>query len=138
MSSSVDALADISEVVMKFTAQYHPEAHHRLANEGLAPVLHACVPVCGGLFMVVVGCVGFGRQATEGSSFCTTSTRTSKMPSPCFIPRTSSSVISVHRTSWSSLADQARTPDVAVCSSTLTGLGLMVSGDPLLLWIKAC
>jgi hypothetical protein len=40
--------------VVKFTAQYHPEAHHLLAAEGLAPVLHACVPVCGGLFMVVM------------------------------------------------------------------------------------
>ena len=54
MSSSVDALADTVEVVVKFTARYHPEAHRLLATEGLAPVLHACVPVCGGLFMVVM------------------------------------------------------------------------------------
>src|SRR5258707_7290366 len=48
MSSSVDALADTSEVVVKFTAQYHPKAHCLLAKVGLAPALHACVPVCGG------------------------------------------------------------------------------------------
>ncbi len=54
MSSSVDALADTSEVVVKFTAQYHPKAHCLLAKAGLAPALHACVPVCGGLFMVVM------------------------------------------------------------------------------------
>jgi len=54
ISSSEDALADTSEVVVKFTAQYHPEAHRLLATEGLAPVLHACVPVCGSLFMVVM------------------------------------------------------------------------------------
>jgi hypothetical protein len=42
------------EVVVKFTAQYHPETHRRLADKGFAPVLHACVPVCGGLFMVVM------------------------------------------------------------------------------------
>ncbi len=54
MSSSVDALADTSEVVVKFTAQYHPEAHRVLANKKLAPVLHACVPVCGGMLMVVM------------------------------------------------------------------------------------
>jgi hypothetical protein len=53
-SSSVEALADRFKVVVKFTARYHPEAHRLLANEGLAPVLHACVPVCGGLFMVVM------------------------------------------------------------------------------------
>jgi hypothetical protein len=54
MSSSVDASADTSEVVVKFTAQYHPEAHRLLASKGLAPEMHACVPVCGGLFMVVM------------------------------------------------------------------------------------
>ena len=54
MSSSVDALADTFEVVVKFTAQYHPEAHRLLATEGLAPKLHACLPVCGDLFMVVM------------------------------------------------------------------------------------
>jgi hypothetical protein len=54
MPSSVDALADTSEVVVKFTARYNPQAHHLLATEGLAPMLHACVPVCGDLFMVVM------------------------------------------------------------------------------------
>jgi len=54
MSLSVDALISISEVVVKFTAQYRPEAHRLLATKGLVPVLHACVPVYGGLFMVVM------------------------------------------------------------------------------------
>ena len=46
-----------SAVVVKLTAQYHPEAHHRLAAEEFVLVLHACVPVvpvCGGLFMVAM------------------------------------------------------------------------------------
>lgn len=59
MDSSVEAPReeappDTFDVVVKFTAQYHPEAHALLAKEGLAPILHACVPVCGGLFMVVM------------------------------------------------------------------------------------
>lgn len=54
VSSSVNALADTCEVVVKFTAQYHPEAHRLFTTEGLARALHACVPVCGGLFMVVM------------------------------------------------------------------------------------
>jgi len=54
ISSSVDAPADTSQVVVKFTAQYNPEAHCLLATKGLAPMLHACMLVCGGLFMVVM------------------------------------------------------------------------------------
>ena len=41
------------------------------------------------------------------------------------------SVISVLQTSWTSLVDPIGTPDVAACSSTLTGLGLKVSPDTL-------
>lgn len=51
-SSSADSPAN--EVIVKFTAKYHPEAHRRLAAKGFAPTLHACVPVCGGLYMVVM------------------------------------------------------------------------------------
>jgi len=55
MSSSVDALAHgDTSVVVKFTPQYHPEAHRLLADKRLAPVLYACVPVCGGMIMVVM------------------------------------------------------------------------------------
>ena len=64
ISSSADALADASEVVVKFTARYNPEAHRLLAAGGLAPILHACVPVCGGLFMVVMDRVP-GEMAVE-------------------------------------------------------------------------
>ena len=64
MSSSRDLLADTSEVIVKFTAQYHPEAHRILAAEGFAPELHACVPVCGGLFMVVMDLV-HGTRACD-------------------------------------------------------------------------
>jgi len=64
ISSSADALADTSEVVVKFTARYNPEAHRLLAIGGLAPMLHACVPVCGGLFMVVMDRV-HGEMAVE-------------------------------------------------------------------------
>jgi len=65
--SSVDALADTSKVLVKFTAQHHPEAHRLLAAEGLAPVLHACVPVCGGLFMVMMDHV-HGEMAWQASN----------------------------------------------------------------------
>ena len=65
--SSADALADTLEVVVKFTVQYHAEAHRLLANKGLAPVLHACVPVCGGLFMVVMDRVN-GEPAFQASA----------------------------------------------------------------------
>jgi hypothetical protein len=54
MSSSVDTAPDTSEVIVKFTAQYNPEAHRLLATKGFAPMLHPCVPVCGGLYMVVM------------------------------------------------------------------------------------
>jgi hypothetical protein len=64
MSSSRDLLADTSEVIVKFTAQYHPEAHRILATKGFAPELHACVPVCGGLFMVVMDLV-HGTRACD-------------------------------------------------------------------------
>ena len=64
ISSSADALADSSEVVVKFTARYNPEAHRLVATWGLAPMLHACVPVCGGLFMVVMDRV-HGEMAVE-------------------------------------------------------------------------
>ncbi|KAI0277469.1 hypothetical protein BGY98DRAFT_918171, partial [Russula aff. rugulosa BPL654] len=81
---------DICELVVKFTAQYHPEAHRLLATEGLAPVLYACVPVCGGLFIVVMDLV-HGELAWEADNrgeLRTISTRTAKMPSCCFTPTT--------------------------------------------------
>ena len=69
MSSSVDIDADTSKVVVKFTAQYDPNAHRLLANEGFAPALHACVPVCGGLFMVAMDfvCGQTAWKATQQS-----------------------------------------------------------------------
>lgn len=48
--------SDSVEVVVKFTAEYYnaADAHRILAEAGFAPALHACVPVCGGLKMVVL------------------------------------------------------------------------------------
>lgn len=43
-----------TEVVVKFTAEYNADAHAALVRHKLAPTLHACVPVCGGLKMVVM------------------------------------------------------------------------------------
>jgi hypothetical protein len=54
MSSAVDTAPDTSEVVVKFTPQYNPKAHRILATKGFAPTLHACVPVCCDLWMVVM------------------------------------------------------------------------------------
>lgn len=42
------------EVVVKFTAQYNSDAHQLLAEAGLAPTLHACQLLHGGLYMVVM------------------------------------------------------------------------------------
>ncbi|KAI0286822.1 hypothetical protein BGY98DRAFT_929912 [Russula aff. rugulosa BPL654] len=43
-----------NEDTVMSSADPHADAHRRLAAKGFAPVLHACVPVCGGLFMVVM------------------------------------------------------------------------------------
>ncbi|TBU52857.1 hypothetical protein BD310DRAFT_888780 [Dichomitus squalens] len=66
-SSSRDAPTDNVEVVVKFTERYHQEAHRILAAEHLAPALHACVPVCGDLFMVVMDRV-HGEMAWEAAN----------------------------------------------------------------------
>jgi hypothetical protein len=69
MSSSVDTPAESYDIIVKFTAQYHPGAHRLLADAGLAPALHACVPVCGSLFMVVMDKVQgepAGRAVSHG------------------------------------------------------------------------
>ncbi|RPD68891.1 hypothetical protein L226DRAFT_548375 [Lentinus tigrinus ALCF2SS1-7] len=42
------------EVIVKFTAEYNEHAHRLLAAAGFAPALHACVPVCGGVKMIVM------------------------------------------------------------------------------------
>ncbi|KAH9922405.1 uncharacterized protein B0H18DRAFT_518681 [Fomitopsis serialis] len=42
------------EVIVKFTARYNAEAHRILAAAGLAPTLHAIIPVCDRIFMVVM------------------------------------------------------------------------------------
>ncbi|KZT65274.1 hypothetical protein DAEQUDRAFT_814425 [Daedalea quercina L-15889] len=53
-SGADDAPNQEFEVVVKFTADYNAEAHRILADAGFAPVLHACVPVCDRLLMVVM------------------------------------------------------------------------------------
>ena len=42
------------DVVVKFAVRYNDEAHRLLAGQRLAPELHACIPVMGGVFMVVM------------------------------------------------------------------------------------
>ena len=42
------------EVVVKITSRYNKRAHRILAEKGLAPKLHFCEPVLGGLNMVVM------------------------------------------------------------------------------------
>ncbi|KZT07892.1 uncharacterized protein LAESUDRAFT_650178 [Laetiporus sulphureus 93-53] len=51
----------LREVVVKFTKRYNPEAHRLLAAEGLAPALHACSQVLGGLYMVVMDRIRDGQ-----------------------------------------------------------------------------
>ena len=43
-----------NEVIVKFTARYNQVDHRLLANEDLAPKLHFCERVIGGLYMVVM------------------------------------------------------------------------------------
>jgi len=46
---------DSTEVALvKFTAKYHEEAHRLLAGKNLAPTLHSCTRVVGGMYMVVM------------------------------------------------------------------------------------
>ena len=45
------------QVVVKFTASYGEQAHRCLASAGLAPELHFCGRVCGGMWMVVTAFV---------------------------------------------------------------------------------
>ncbi len=42
------------EVVVKFTDEFNAHTHRILDAAGFAPALHACVPVCGGVQMVVI------------------------------------------------------------------------------------
>ncbi|KIM45609.1 hypothetical protein M413DRAFT_24776 [Hebeloma cylindrosporum] len=51
------------EVVVKFTGRYNETAHRILAIAGLAPELHFCQPVIGGLYMVVM-------DRVDGKSLC--------------------------------------------------------------------
>ena len=46
---------NLTEVVLvKFTTKYHEEAHRLLARNNLAPTLHFCTRVVGGMYMVVM------------------------------------------------------------------------------------
>ena len=54
-ASSPGAAERCVDVVIKFTASdYNEHSHRLLASVGFAPALHACVPVCGGMKMVVM------------------------------------------------------------------------------------
>ncbi|KAI0714160.1 hypothetical protein C8T65DRAFT_738835 [Cerioporus squamosus] len=61
-SASPDAAEEHIEVVIKFTSEYNEDAHRLLAHAGFAPALHACVPVCGDVQMVVMDRV-LGKMA---------------------------------------------------------------------------
>ena len=50
----IATLGDTNAVIVKFTARYNAEAHRLLADEDLAPKLHFCERVIGGLYMVVM------------------------------------------------------------------------------------
>ena len=57
-------LAEYEEkrVLVKFCESYSEDAHRTLADEGLAPRLHFCSPIIGGIFMVVMDLID-GRDA---------------------------------------------------------------------------
>ncbi|EJD00501.1 uncharacterized protein FOMMEDRAFT_159220 [Fomitiporia mediterranea MF3/22] len=45
---------DEVNVVVKFTAHYHEDAHRMLAEERLAPTLHFCIHLFGDMYMVIM------------------------------------------------------------------------------------
>ncbi|EJD00497.1 uncharacterized protein FOMMEDRAFT_159204, partial [Fomitiporia mediterranea MF3/22] len=45
---------DEVNVVVKFTAHYHEDAHRMLAEEQLAPTLHFCIHLFGDMYMVIM------------------------------------------------------------------------------------
>lgn len=49
-----NGILDKKAVVIKFCSRYGEEAHKVLAELGLAPELHFCIDICGGLKMVVM------------------------------------------------------------------------------------
>ncbi|EJD00504.1 uncharacterized protein FOMMEDRAFT_159228 [Fomitiporia mediterranea MF3/22] len=51
---SRDGSDDEVDVVVKFTAHYHEDAHQMLAEEQLAPTLHCCIHLVGGMYMVIM------------------------------------------------------------------------------------
>ncbi|TBU21455.1 hypothetical protein BD311DRAFT_678300, partial [Dichomitus squalens] len=57
------------EVAVKFTARYGVAAHELLAKQGLAPILYACRPVLGDLYMVVMEFVS-GKTAWNMIESC--------------------------------------------------------------------
>ncbi|TBU41190.1 hypothetical protein BD309DRAFT_868775, partial [Dichomitus squalens] len=57
------------EVAVKFTARYGVAAHELLAKQGLAPILYACRPVLGDLYMVVMEFVS-GKTAWNMIELC--------------------------------------------------------------------
>ena len=55
------ATYDSRTVLVKFTAKYNEEAHRLLASHNLAPALHHCIRVIGGMYMVVMDYVSDAR-----------------------------------------------------------------------------
>ena len=137
ISSSADALADSSEVVVKLTARYNPEAHRLLATGVLAPMLRACVPVCGGLLVVVMDRV-HGEMAVKSVA------RGELLPYDIYKDiQNAVALLHSHDLVFSDLRIQnimvvpggsgsdARHRGMLI---DLTGLGLTVSGDAPLRW----
>ena len=56
------------EVIVKFTARYNAGAHHLLANDQLAPKLHFCERVIGGLYMVIIDRVDLAASRGQNSN----------------------------------------------------------------------
>lgn len=54
MASQDAQTAEEQKVVVKFAYRYNETGHRILAKEGLAPQLHHCIPVIGGLNMIIM------------------------------------------------------------------------------------
>ena len=95
------------EVVVQFTARCNEDAHRLLAKHYFALKLHACVQVCGDLFIVVMeGGMG-GGESLRTPSFLHLPRRPGCCCARCCTRRASSLAISGHPTSWLSRVDPA-------------------------------
>ena len=73
IKTSTQVEAFTQTVFVKFATKYHEGAHRLLANQvpPLAPALHFCAPVVGGMYMIVMECIPRSTRRPISSYFST-------------------------------------------------------------------